>query len=353
MSSGKQEKKYLKKQKKKAKRELSELKLILKRARKRGADAHDVEKAQELGGKLKVSLKEKSAEEIKARMSELEDFLDQRLARYRPNQAWEVIKGVTIAIAVAMLIRWMFVETFRIPSGSMIPTLLIGDQLVVNKLAFGPSIWVPYVDPPLTKEGVKEMLAEGSARFSFDFAGHNVVVVSKKLWLRRLPYRGEVIVFLYPRDPRHAGEPHESYIKRVIGLPGDVIKVEDGKLHINGKVQETEKAGDYEGPTGMSAQADFDLYIETLTSREGPVEHKILHRDSEFSSNPHWDYGPEKVPEGMIFVMGDNRDCSSDSRSWGYVPLSHIKGSALFIHLPLDPDNYYLPRWGRFFKSIN
>ncbi|MFO8057622.1 MAG: signal peptidase I [bacterium] len=343
----------LRKRKKRARRCLADLKTILKRARKKGADSEDIKTAQELQAKLKTSLKSKDPEEISAHLSSLEEFVDRRLSRYRPNQAWEVFKGIVIAVAIALFIRWMFVETFRIPSGSMIPTLLIGDQLVVNKLAFGPSFWVPYVDPPMTDQGIKEILKKGSPRFSFQLAGHNIMVVSQKLWQRRLPRRGEVVVFLYPRDPRHPYDSQESYIKRVIGLPGDKVELKKGKLYVNGKEVPLKKLGPYNGPTDMRGSAEFDLYRETLENSEGKVNHKILHRESWDSTSREWRHGSVTVPPGKLYVMGDNRDCSSDSREWGFVPVSHLKGSALFIHLPLNPDNYYLPRWDRFFQPIN
>ncbi len=340
------------KQRKRAKRELADLKLILKRARKKGADTEDIKDVRETGEQLKLAIKSKEPERIDSLLSSLEEIIDNRLYRYRPNQAWEVIKGITIAVAIALCIRWTLVETFRIPSGSMIPTLLVGDQLVVNKLAFGLSIWVPYIDPPITDKGINQILEKGSPRFSFQLAGHDVMVVSKKLWIKRLPHRGEVIVFLYPRDPRHRLDPDDSYIKRVIGLPGDKVEIKEGKLYINGKHPPVEKLGPYDGPTG-NCNGEFLLFNETLPSREGPVKHKILRRKSMASGCPGCPSKSWTVPDGMLFAMGDNRDCSSDSREWDFVPLSHLKGSALFIHLPLNPDNYYLPRWDRFFQPLN
>jgi signal peptidase I len=164
----------------------------------------------------------------------------------------------------------------------------------------------------------------------------------KKLWMRRDPERGEVVVFRFPHKNR------EDYIKRVIGLPGDTVSIQNGGLYINGKLQAAEVQGRYDGPLSAGCP-EPTLFFEDLESRDRAVVHEVVHCRP---ANSYSDFGPITVPPDHFFAMGDNRDLSSDSRTWGFVPMENLKGKALFIHLPLDPDHNYLPRWKRFFKRI-
>jgi len=346
---------------KQAKSELAELKLTLKRARKRGAESETISAAARLGEDLKKALKGKDEAALAETLSRLSELQEKELKSHRPNAAWETAKAIVIAVLIALFIRWMFIETFRIPSGSMIPTLLIGDQLVVNKFSFGPSIWVPYLDPgPEDWELCPDpeaaglpprltrpcLLMKGSPRFQFNLFDREVLLLSRKLWLRRLPERGEVVVFMYPRDPRDAAAPKENYIKRVVGLPGDKVELRSGVLYINDQAAAQRYLESYRENTGSDFRPEYDLFEETI--KENLAPHYILRRHYQIPEN----WGPYTVPEDMVLMMGDNRDSSSDSRAWGFVPVSHLKGAAMFIHLPLNPDNHYLPRWGRFFKKI-
>jgi signal peptidase I len=283
------------------------------------------------------ALKSKDHALLQKTLPELEALIEKDLARFRPNAFWETAKALLIAVVIALGIRRMFIEPFRIPSGSMIPTLLIGDQLMVNKLSFGPDLFLPYLNP------APEKLENGAARLKFRVAGKDLVVVVKKLWWRRDPRRGEIIVFRWPSDPS------QDYIKRVVGLPGDTVAVRQGDLYINGVKQPVTMIGPYDGPLNRMGCPQPTLFTEELISGSERCAHPIIHCQPE---SPFSSFGPVTVPPGHVFGMGDNRDMSSDSRVWGPIPLDHIKGDALFIHLPLDPDKYYLPRWGRFFKRI-
>ncbi len=295
-----------------AKKDLKETKYLLKATRKAMLGKTEVvEKVQKSAQEVRQALKAKDDEELTKRLESLEELVQLHLMPHRPNQLWETAKALVIAISIALFIRWLFIEPFRIPSGSMIPTLLVGDQLMVNKLVYGP----------------------------------NVPFSTKKLFMPRAPRRGEVIVFRFPLDPT------EDYIKRAVAIPGDVVEIIDRRLYLNGQAVEEIYDGPYDGPT-REPNLSFDLYFEQL----GDINHELLHmqRNNRFASALE-NYGPVTVPEDHFFAMGDNRDRSLDSRSWGFVPYSHIKGKALFIHLPLDPDSSpvkYLPRWGRFFKGI-
>ncbi|VCU72101.1 Signal peptidase I [Pigmentiphaga humi] len=200
-------------------------------------------------------------------------------------------------ILFVFVLRSFVVEPFRIPSGSMLPTLQIGDLILVNKFSYG--LRLPIVD--------KKVVPLGD------------------------PQRGDVVVFRYPVDPQ------VDYIKRVVGLPGDEIAYLNKKLTVNGQPVATSRAGDYFDPDRVSYTA---LFNEKL----GEVDHQILvdeRRSPEiepmgsFPSRAACQYSREgvrcKVPAGNYFMMGDNRDNSLDSRYWGFVPDANIVGKAFFV----------------------
>ncbi len=212
----------------------------------------------------------------------------------------ENVKTIIYAGLIAVGIRTIAFEPFNIPSGSMIPTLLVGDYLFVSKYSYGYS------------------------RFSMPFA--------PDLWngriFGRLPQRGDVVVFKFPHDTS------VDYIKRIIGLPGDRIQVRGGQLYINGTLAPRALVGEYveqdEGRRTLATE-----YTETLPNgRQHPILKEV---DSGYMNNT-----PEfKVPEGHVFAMGDNRDNSSDSRVMdssgvGFVPLENLVGRAEFIFFSID-----------------
>ena len=178
------------------------------------------------------------------------------------------LKDIAIAVILALFIRTFIVQAFKIPSGSMIPTLLIGDHILVCKFYY-------------------------------------------KLFK---PKRGDIIVFKYPQDT------HKDFIKRVIGLPGEVIMIKNKKVYINGK----------------------------------PLDEPYV----VYSKNPSFylpmrdNFGPVKIPKDSYFMMGDNRDKSLDSRFWGFLPKDLILGKALIIYWSWDPKNHRV-RWGRIGKIIH
>jgi signal peptidase I len=190
---------------------------------------------------------------------------------------------------IVLLLRSFLVEPFRIPSGSMIPTLLIGDFILVNKFTYG--IRLP--------------------------------VLNIKVLDLDSPQRGDVVVFRYPEDPS------TPFIKRVVGLPGDRITYVAKSLRINGQPAEQAPRGVY-GDGGSGAEAD--LLYETLDS----VVHPILLEPDRPALD--LDQGEIVVPEGHYFVMGDNRDNSRDSRAWGTVPDDHLIGKAFFIWMNWDSE---------------
>jgi signal peptidase I len=218
--------------------------------------------------------------------------------------------GFFPVILIVFVLRSFLFEPFKIPSGSMIPTLLVGDFILVNKFTYG--IRLP--------------------------------VINQKIIDINLPARGDVMVFRYPEDPSL------DYIKRVVGLPGDTVAYQNKKLTINDKVVEMKKIDDYRHPERM-------YFSEQFVAQLGEVEHKLLNDTdapafvpdaSRFPYRENCTYNAQgvicKVPPGHYFMMGDNRDNSRDSRAWGFVPEQNIVGKAFFIWMNFSD----LSRFGAF-----
>ncbi len=217
--------------------------------------------------------------------------------KYIFEQIWQL----AVALLIVFAIRSSIVEPFKIPSGSMIPTLYVGDFIFVNKFAFG--LKLPFSD----------------------LFGAPVTIVK-----REAPKRGDIIVFLYPR------EPDVHYIKRVMGLPGDTIEVRNKVVFINGKPLEQSEATSDEKLAQLKDIGDpryGDSHMRLFREKiDGVHEHKILvDTNNEYTTN----FEPAKIPENFLFVMGDNRDFSNDSRFWGLVPYENISGRAEVIWLSM------------------
>lgn len=187
----------------------------------------------------------------------------------------EYVEAIGLALLLALFIRTFVVQAFKIPSGSMLPTLQIGDHLLVNKFLYG--LRIPFMGKRILQ-----------------FFG---------------PERGDVIVFIYPEDP------NKDFIKRVKGLPGEKIEIRDKVLYVDDEIVE-----------------DPDAYFapNSRVQKLGP-------RDN---------FGPVVIPEGRVFVMGDNRDHSHDSRFWGTVPIDDIEGKAFILYFSWNAETWR-PRWGR------
>ena len=213
----------------------------------------------------------------------------------------EWIEPFLIAAVVALLIRQFVVEAFKIPSGSMIPTLDIGDHLLVNKFIYGPRI--PFTDT--------------------------------RIFTWKDPQRGEIIVFKYPENES------KNFIKRVVGVPGDKIEIRHGRLFINDQPVQVLARGAFEEReqgTGPHYYEKPRLFEEQL----GIVKHEIQY----LRDQSNYDFGPKLVPAESVFVMGDNRDNSQDSRFWGVVKYDKILGRALIIYWSWDGADRWV-RWER------
>ncbi len=192
-------------------------------------------------------------------------------------------------VLIVLVLRSFIVEPFRIPSGSMLPTLLIGDFILVNKFIYG--IRLPVIDK-------------------------KIIDISE-------PERGDVVVFRYPKQPAI------DYIKRVVGLPGDRVAYYNKQLYINGQRMKQIDLGRYQEVGERQSMTGAEIKLEDLKG----FEHNILIESDVPSSE-----GVYVIPEGQYFVMGDNRDNSNDSRFWGPVPEENLVGKAFFVWLNLDWD---------------
>ena len=216
----------------------------------------------------------------------------------------ETVRTIVYALLIAVVVRTVAFEPFNIPSGSMIPTLLVGDYLFVSKWSYGYS------------------------RFSLPWSPD---LFSGRI-LYSAPHRGDVAVFRYTRDTTI------DYIKRIVGLPGDHVQVRDGRLYLNGTEVPRVDQGDYVAIDEARHELDGRLYAETLpgSGGHGPVVHQILRLTDDGMQNNTPDY---VVPPGYFFAMGDNRDDSADSRfmdDLGYVPIENLVGKAQVIFFSFD-----------------
>jgi signal peptidase I len=203
--------------------------------------------------------------------------------------AWEWTKSIVIAFSLFLVIRTFLVEAFRIPTGSMEKTLLVGDFLLVNKAVYGATL-------PLTKVHLPAI---------------------------RQPARGDVVVFVPPH------EPDKNYVKRLIGMPGDTLEMRSKVLYLNGRPQLE--------PYTQRTDPNNDVYAPSMywQCEYRPV---VLKEQDCRPTRDNW--GPLVVPTDHFMMLGDNRDDSEDSRYWGFVDRSAIKGKPLFIYYSFDSSTY-------------
>jgi signal peptidase I len=223
----------------------------------------------------------------------------------RSGGLWETVKVIIQALLIALVFRTFLYHPFNIPSGSMVPTLLVGDYLFVSKFSYGYS------------------------RYSFPIA---LPFIDGRVWGEE-PERGDIAVFRLPRNP------DTDYIKRVIGLPGDRIRMVNGVLHINGEPVVRERLEDYVGENAFGQTVPVRQYRETLPNGVSYMT-LDLSQSSEMDTTQVYE-----VPPGHYFMMGDNRDNSTDSRFLqlvGFVPEENLIGRAEIIFFSVDED---APAW--------
>ncbi len=248
--------------------------------------------------------------------------MSDKASKQQDSALWENIKVIIQALLLAMVIRTVLFQPFTIPSGSMMPTLLVGDYIFVNKFSYGYSKY--------------------SLPFSPDLFDGRIFGSE--------PTRGDVIVFRLPTDT------NVDYIKRLIGLPGDRIQVTDGVLSINGEPVPKQPDGTFTSDYRLDPGADVPVFRETL---ENGVSFDTLDQ----VENSRGDNTREFiVPDGHYFFMGDNRDNSLDSRfDVGFVPAENLIGRASVIFFSLGNDTSFREfwnwpanmRWDRMFKGVS
>jgi signal peptidase I len=212
---------------------------------------------------------------------------------FKKSVVREYFETIVVAVVLALFFRTFVVQAFKIPTGSMEPNLLIGDQLLVNKFVFAPTL----------------------------------SSLERAVLPTRAVRRGDIVVFKFPEDPER------DFIKRVIGLPGETIELKDHLIHVNGRPIE-------------------EPYAHYLPRPETGGQHEIT------SDDVRDHYGPVVVPADALFVMGDNRDNSADSRYWGFLPRGNVKGRALMIYWSWDGEGGSLnpftqTRWARLLHQIH
>ncbi|MEK1876336.1 MULTISPECIES: signal peptidase I [Rhizobium] len=239
----------------------------------------------------------------------------------KPNALWENIKVIAQALILAMVIRTVLFQPFTIPSGSMMPTLLVGDYIFVNKFAYGYS------------------------RFSLPFSPN---LFSGRIFASE-PKRGDIVVFRFPPNP------DVDYIKRLVGLPGDRIQVKEGVLYVNGTAVPRVPNGTFNSDYAQDPGQDVPVYRETL---DNGVSFDTLDQSPVSRGDNTREF---IVPEGHYFMMGDNRDNSLDSRfDVGFVPAENLVGRASVIFFSLGNDTSFREiwkwptnmRWDRLFKGV-
>lgn len=213
---------------------------------------------------------------LKSKHSSDSDVRSKKKSGLREN-----IEAIIIAVILALFIRTFIIQAFKIPSGSMKQTLQIGDHILVNKFIYG-------VKMPFTMATIIPL---------------------------KEPARGDIVVFKFPEDPK------KDFIKRVVGVAGDVVEIKDKQVFVNHK----------------PLNHDHGIHLDPMTYPPG-----VQPRDN---------FGPVVVPENALFVMGDNRDHSYDSRFWGFVDLKDVKGKALIIYWSWDKENFGV-RWNRIGKVL-
>jgi len=234
----------------------------------------------------------------------------------RLRALWENFKSIIGALAIFLILRAFLVEAYRIPSGSMVPTLLVGDWLFVNKAIYGAHIPLSNASLPAYRE----------------------------------PRRGDVVVFVSPYQADEAGrgaDPTPTLVKRLVGTPGDTLYMRNGLLYVNGMAQRQ----------GFATAT----IVPEVANEINPLfdwQKKVGLKSSRFGAAPaqptHDNWGPFVVPPRRLFMMGDSRYNSKDSRYWGFVPRENVRGRPLFVYYSYNADDSDRPlpaltdiRWGR------
>lgn len=333
---------------KKAKRFLKDVERLLAKHRAK-VDPKNVEKLEAAMQGVRDAIGGTAdGKRLSTALKELDARTDQILGFAKKSTSREYAESIVVAIVIAVVLRAFVVEAFKIPTGSMIPTLAVGDHIFVNKFIYGLRV-------PLTNRWFVEW---GS------------------------PERGDVIVFRYPRDLS------KDYIKRVVAVAGDRVRVRGQDVFVNGNKLERGESSEYayldEGEADGFFSSGPSMIRKALAygehSLDTDVQYTVLYEPDRFGRRPFPSFEeppgvrcgvleagaePEcQVQDGYVFVMGDNRDNSSDSRIWGGVPIHYVKGKAMFVWMSfgreaddVGPDGgeggVFDIRWGRIGHAVH
>lgn len=230
-----------------------------------------------------------------------------------PKLMREYTESLIVAIMLALVLRFFVISAYKIPTGSMLPTLKVGDFIFAYKLPYGFPI--PFTDG--------------------------------ERWSASLPERGDVVVFRYP------GNENVNYVKRVVGLPGDQIAIKNKKLYIN-DIESSYRPLPQDVIRDVPSAEYYSAFREDFRTPGNEMTHVVMNNHADQADF----FGPVVVPPGQVFVLGDNRDSSDDSRYWGAVPVSHLEGRVIMVWLSVDWMNTWggerFPslRWDRVFKKV-
>jgi signal peptidase I len=226
---------------------------------------------------------------------------------------WENIKAVLVTVAIFLVVRTFLIEAYRIPSGSMIPTLLVGDWLFVNKLAYGPHV-------PFT---------------NINLPGYDE------------PERGDVVVFMSPNQIDQPDDPNPTLVKRLVAVGGDTVHMRGGLFYLNGMPQR-------QGFAASQNEKGDGGFSHPLFQWQKPFEVRGTSAGDPPAQPTLDDWGPLVVPKDMLFMLGDNRYDSKDGRYWGFVPRENVRGRPVFVYYSYRADESDRPlpfitdiRWGR------
>ena len=273
---------------------------------------------------VEASVHSPKLEDMQVASGNLEQKMDQHLAFARKSTFREYGESIGVAVLIALVLRAFVVEPFQIPSGSMIPTLEIGDHIFVAKFSYGLGI-------PFTNQKILQFAS---------------------------PKRGDVIVFKYPVDTEI------DYIKRVVALPGETVELRKGEVFVDGRPMSRELSK--EPCDANEGGGDCDIWTENLDGKHHRVAYNTFGGRSDWpfaGDSPRQGMGPGgKVLPGYVFVMGDNRDNSNDSRVWGAVKMELIKGKAMIVWWSRNPADasevggikgwFASVKWRRFLKVL-
>jgi signal peptidase I len=321
------------------------------RRRKKRMPAELVEELGRVNESLGAALRARDPNATRTQGEHLAEMLQGKLKPFRPSELWWNIKWILIWVGIALCVRLVACELFSIPSGSMLPTLQVGDRVVVSKASYGLRVPLTF-EPP------------------------------KKVWAGRDVRRGEIVVFIHPQE-----SDRRDMVKRVVAIGGDTIRFRDGRIWLKKKgdadfqpIARTSKGKhkycDYDSRTERWSVEEADAfeerhgdatYIALRESHPGDLERalrltrRLLVGSAREAVKATEDtFGP--IPEGHAFMVGDNREHSEDSRYWGTVPYDFMKGPALIDlfsygaqpEKSCDGDSFFSKvRWNRFFKPLD